>query len=217
MDILGHGVVAARRNRRRSRRRRIGVRVPVRAAGRHLRRHAGGVPEHDRAVRAGPRQAELLTASRRRPRSSGRSPLWATELCTAVRATSGRPRCGRSCSIPTSSCRAVRQHAAKAPVPRWSLEAVRLSDAKSGRTSSTSVQTASRIRRQHSGRERQANANLVPFSSMAPTCDRPGLRSAQPALASASCASRTGAASRWARVGDLGWVDRERRVRLLNR
>ena len=62
MDILGAGVGAAGGHRRRRRRRCGRVRVPVRAAGRHLRRHARGVPEHDRPVHARAGQAQLLTA-----------------------------------------------------------------------------------------------------------------------------------------------------------
>ena len=119
------GGVAADRNRRRRRRRRSGIHLPLRAAGRHLRRHSGGVPEHDRAVRAGARSSRTTHRPRRRkPRSSGRSPLWATELCTAVRAISGRPRCGRSCSIPTSSSSGTSSaRRRRRPVTRvWSLE-----------------------------------------------------------------------------------------------
>ncbi len=63
MDILGTASDAAERHRRRGRRRRRGVRVPLRAAGRDLRRHPRGVPQHDRAVRARPGQAELLGAA----------------------------------------------------------------------------------------------------------------------------------------------------------
>ena len=57
MDILGYGRVATDRHRRGGRRRRRRVRLPVRAVGRHLRRHTRGVPKHDRAVHAWPRQA----------------------------------------------------------------------------------------------------------------------------------------------------------------
>ena len=57
------GISAAVRDRRGRRRRQRRVRIPLRSAGGNLRRHARGVPQHDRPVHAWAGQAQLLAAA----------------------------------------------------------------------------------------------------------------------------------------------------------
>lgn len=101
MDILGDGIVVTSWHRWCRRRRCCRVHLPVRAVGRHLRRHARGVPQHDRAARSRTREAELLAAGGQEGVVAGRNcgeiaisgSSWVDEVAQALSRIDGRTCC----------------------------------------------------------------------------------------------------------------------------